>query len=559
MTGVRVIVAIVAAAWTASPGGCGGASPPPSPPPPPPVAKAPGWFRDVTVEAGLHFVHDAGIAGRHHLPEIMGSGAAFLDFDGDGDLDIYLVGGLGADRLYRREPDGTYRDVTEGSGLARSGFGMGVAVGDYDNDGDPDLYLTNLGPDALYRNESDGTFTDVTTAAGLADDQWACSAAFIDYDLDADLDLFVAHYVDFHEPRVCTNDAGRLEYCGPRSLPPTRNLLYRNDGDATFTDVSAESGIAAVTGRGLGVICDDFDRDGWPDIYVANDAEPNFLWINDRGRGFVESGVTSGTALSGFGLPQGSMGVCAGDVDADGDADLFVTNLVREGSTLYRNDGRGNFDDVTAVSGIGPTTLPLTGFGTAFLDVDHDGDLDLVSVNGRVKRDTRVAGADPDSSLADYAEGNVLLVNDGSGRFTDACDRAADLCRPGVSRGLAVGDADNDGDLDLLVTTCNGPARLLFNETPASDQGHWLIVRALEHRRDACGASVTVTAGVRKLARTVSTAYSYASSCDPRAHFGLGAADRYDAIEVRWTDGSVQRVAGGPADRLVTVQRDGGA
>ena len=543
--------------------GCDGSGPPP------PAASddsAP-WFTDITGPAGLRFEHDAGLDGSFFMPQIVGAGVAFFDFDGDGDLDIYLVNGAhrpgGApgpmNRLFRREADGTYRDVTLESGLGHTGFGMGVAIGDYDNDGHRDVYLTNHGPDALYHNNGDGTFSEVTAAAGVSNERWASSASFFDYDLDGYLDIYVVNYLHYPSAKVCADDAGRPEYCGPLSSPPTRDVLLHNNGDGTFTDVSEPSGIASVAGRGLGVVCEDFDADGWIDVYVANDGERNHLWMNNGDGTFTESAVVSGSAMSGFGNTEASMGVTAGDIDGDGDMDLFMSHLARETNTLYRNDGRGNFDDVTAQSGLGGPSLPFTGFGAVFFDLDHDGALDAAVVNGRVKRGAIIEGADPHSPLAAYAEPNLLFRNDGTGRFTDVSHRAPALCAPvQVSRGLAVADIDDDGDLDLLVSNCNGPARLLRNDAPK--RGHWLIVRAIDPDlgRDAYGARITVTAGSRRWWRTINPGYSYASSNDPRAHFGLGDATTVDRIDVRWPDGRRERFDGGPADRVITVTRSTG-
>ncbi len=522
-------------------------------------------FVDVTADSRLDFRHDAGIDGSFFMPQIVGAGAAIFDYDGDDDLDLYLLNGAyreqpaparPVNRLFRREADGTYRDVTEASGLGDAGFGMGTAVVDFDNDGDPYVYVANHGPVALYRNNGDGTFTNVTERAGVRNARWACSVAFFDYDLDGYLDLFVGNYVHYPEPKVCTDDAGRPEYCGPLSSPPTPNVLLHNNGDGTFSDETASSGIGSTTGRALGVVCEDFDGDGWIDVYVANDGEANHLWINNGDGTFTESAVVTGTALSAFGNPEASMGVTAGDVDGDGDLDLFMAHLARESNTLYRNDGYGNFDDVTALSGLGTPSLPLTGFGAAFFDIDHDGALDVAVANGRVSRGPVIDGADLDAPLAAYAERNLLFRNNGDGRFTDVSDLAGPFCDPvEVSRGLAVGDLDGDGDLDMVVSNCDGSARILSNEAPK--RGHWLIVRALDPRlrRDAYGARVIVTAGGRRFHRTINPGYSYASSNDPRAHFGLGAAERADSIEVRWPDGQVDRFGPTAADQVITLMK----
>jgi hypothetical protein len=522
-------------------------------------------FIDVTAPSRLDFRHDAGVDGSFFMPQIMGAGTAIFDYEGDGDLDIYLLNGAyrkqpaparPVNRLLRREPDGTYRDVTEASGLGDDGFGMGVAVGDFDNDGHPDVYVANHGPDALYRNNGDGTFTNVTRRAGVRNARWACSVAFFDYDLDGYLDLFVGNYVHYPELKGCADDAGRPEYCGPASSPPTPDVLLHNNGDGTFSDETASSGIGSRTGRGLGVVCEDFDGDGWIDVYVANDGETNFLWINNADGTFTESAVVMGAALSASGTAEASMGVTAGDIDGDGDLDLFMAHLARETNTLYRNDGQGNFDDVTVLSGLAGPSLPLTGFGAAFLDIDHDGALDIAVANGRVARGPVIEGTDPSSPLAAYAEPNLLFRNDGDGRFTDISELAGPFCDPvEISRGLAVGDLDGDGDLDMVVSNCDGPARILSNEAPK--RGHWLIIRAVDPQlgRDAYGARVIVTAGERRFHRTINPGYSYASSNDPRAHFGLGTAERVDSIEVRWPDGRIDQFGPTAADQVVTLTK----
>ena len=537
----------------------------PSPPPVTAPKQVQQWFTEITPHPVLDLRNDPGADATYFMPQIMGAGAALLDYDGDGYLDLYLVNGpfstgpggaSSMNRLFRREPDGSYRDVTEASGLGDTGYGMGVAVGDFDNDGDPDVYVTNYGPDALYRNNGNGTFTDVTAAAGAINGRWACSASFVDYDRDGFLDIYVANYVHYPAPRVCADDAGRPEYCGPLASPPTTDVLFHNNGDGTFADVSVTSGIASVAGRGLGVLCEDLDGDGWPDIFVANDGEPNFLWMNNGDGTFTESAVVLGVAVNVFAASEASMGITGGDVDQDGDLDLFMTHLASESNTFYRNDGTGSFDDASAASGLGAPSFRLTGFGTAFLDFDNDGDLDVAVVNGRVKRGQLVDGVDERAALASYAEPNMLFRNNGAGIFANVSTHALAFTRRiEVSRGLAVGDIDNDGDLDLLVSNCNGSARLYRNETP--DQGHWLIVRAVDPRlrRDAYGARVTVHVQGRTLLRTVNPGSSYASSSDPRVHFGLGDATEANEIEIRWPDGQVDRFGRFSADQIITLKK----
>ncbi|MHC4989819.1 MAG: CRTAC1 family protein, partial [Planctomycetota bacterium] len=527
-------------------------------------SRQPGWFTDVTDSVGLTFTHDAGIDGSYFYPQIMASGVALLDYDNDADLDVYVVNATTREdspasrprnRLFRQAADGSFEDVTASAGVGDEGFGMGVTVGDYDNDGHRDIFVTNDGPDTLYRNRGDGTFENVTAEAGIDNPWWACSASFLDYDLDGHLDLYVANYVTYRTLQVCADRAGRPEYCGPSSFPAAADLLLHNDGDGTFTDVSDISGVASAEGRGLGVVCEDFTGDGRPDVYVANDGDPNFLWVNNGDGTFTESAAMLGVALNAFGSTEASMGVTVGDADGDGDRDLFMTHLVQESNTFYRNDGTGSFDDQTGTVGLGGPSFPYTGFGTAFLDFDNDGDLDVAVANGRVKRDRLLSGADADHPLARYAEPNFLFDNDGSGTFSNVSDRSGDLCREvHVSRGLAIGDVDADGDLDVLISNCHGPLRLYRNDTP--NTGHWLVVGAVdaERRRDAIGAWVSVTAAGRTQHRSINPGSSYASSSDSRAHFGLGPADRVEEIVVRWPDGSEDRFTDVDVDQVVNVR-----
>ena len=380
-------------------------------------------FSEITDIVQLSFVHDPGADGSFFMPEIMGSGGAFFDYDNDTDLDIYLIqagshsnpgsGEALPNRLYRQEADGTFADVTAVVGLDDTGYGMGVAVGDIDNDGWRDVYLTNYGLDALYRNEGGERFTNITSRAGISGDEWSASACFCDYDQDGYLDLYVTHYLNYDPKKECIKLDGNRGYCAPTVFPGASDTLYHNKGDGTFTDVSLQAGIRAAAEPGLGVICADFNEDGLPDFYVANDGGANLLWIN-QGRGtFKDEAFLSGVGLNALGRTEAGMGLAVGDAEGDGDLDLFVSHITNETNTLYRNDGHMNFEDATAASGLAALSLPTTGFGTAFLDFDHDGDLDLAVANGRVERHTPVRGARLSPYWNPYAEPNHLLDNDG--------------------------------------------------------------------------------------------------------------------------------------------------
>ncbi len=525
---------------------------------------------DITDESGLDFVHDAGVDSGYFMPESIGSGGAFLDYDNDGNLDIYLVNGARRgtndpdrpsprNRLFRQVHDGAFLDVTETSGLGDAGYGMGVAVGDIDNDGDVDVYITNFGPDALYRNNGDGTFSDISDAAGISNPEWGTSAVFFDYDLDGFLDIYVANYLALDTTVSCSDEAGRRDYCGPGAFLGVPDVLYHNNGDGTFTDVSVASGVARGSSKGLGVVSADLDGDLYPDVYVANDGEANHLWLNQRDGTFRDHALRLGAALNGFGIAEAGMGIALNDVDNDADLDLFVTHLRAESNTLYRNTGDAGFFDETAPAGLAGPSLPYTGFGTGFFDYDHDGDLDLAVANGRVIRGPLLTGegrgAERPGYWDDYAEPNLLFENDGNGRFSDVSDRAPALSRyVENSRGLAFGDVDNDGDIDLLVTNGGGRARLIRNDR---EQGHWLMIRAVDPalRRDAIGATITVVVGEKRLQRLIAPGYSFLSSNDPRAHFGLGAAARVDRIIVRWPDGEIETHPGVAADRIITLRK----
>jgi hypothetical protein len=544
------------------------------------AADGPAWFADVTTETGLDFVHDAGPTGAYFMPQIMGSGAALFDFDGDGLLDVYLLQNGGPDspsknRLYRQLPGGRFRAV-DGSGLEIAGYNMGVAVGDVNNDGRPDVLVTQYGGNArLFLNEGDGTFTEATREAGLENPQWGTSACFVDYDRDGWLDLVVVNYLDYDRSQRCTGTAGTADFCAPQAFPGTLTRLFHNRGPVPpppggpapgrratpvrFEDVSLASGVGRVAGPGLGVVAADFNGDGWPDLFVANDGKPNRLWVNRKDGTFADEAVRRNVAFNEMGRTEANMGIALGDVDGDGLFDLVVTHLTRETHTLWRQGPRGSFRDRTASAGLSRPCWRGTGFGTALGDFDQDGFPDLAVVNGGVFRGARADNPELDPFWRDYAERNQLFANDGSGKFRDVSPQNRAFCgTPRVSRGLAVGDLFNDGSLHLLVTQVAGPARVYRNVAPG--RGHWLEVRALDPalKRDAYGAEVHVDAGGRRRAGLVSTAGSFLCSNDPRVHFGLGAADRVEAVRVVWPDGTEETFPGGPADRQVVLRKGEG-
>ncbi len=546
---------------------------------------------EITGEVGLEFVHEVGRIGDYSMPQIMGSGAALFDFDNDDDLDILLINGGSADRvprqpqqdrvtsrLFRQEPDGTFVDVTQTSQLLNDGYGMGAAIGDMDNDGDLDVYLTNYGQDRLFQNNGNGTFTDITESAGIANPRWGTAACFFDHDQDGWLDLLVVNYLDYFPGSICEDGSGRRDYCGPESFAGSVDNLYRNRTHETasrkvaFEDITVTSGIAALAGRGLGALCRDLDDDGRPDIYVANDMEPNRLWIQQEDGTYRDQAMLRGVAVNRLGRPEASMGLAHGDLDGDDWPDIFVTHLRGETNTLYRTEQPGRFMDTTSSSGLGPASLQRTGFGVAAVDLEHDGDLDVVIVNGGVKREPSPESADDatnasQSHWSEYAERNQVFLNSGRGTLvelqpaTGAAPATADfLHHREVSRGLACGDIDNDGDIDLLVTNAGGPARLFRNDI--AKQGNWLTLRAIDPnlKRDSIGAQVRVQAGARRVQREVNPSSSYLCSHDLRLHFGLGDAPRYDQITVRWPgpDARVEQFPGGESNRTLVLVRGTG-
>jgi hypothetical protein len=556
-------LAFLAAGALVAAGGCERPGPTAGDPPGEP------WFADVTEKVGLDFVHDAGPPGTYFMPQAIGSGAALFDFDGDGLLDVYLIqngGPKGArNKLYKQMPGGRFKDVSKGSGLDVAGYGMGVAVGDVNNDGLPDVLVTEYGRVRLFLNRGGGKFEDVTRAAGLSNPAWGTSAAFFDFDRDGWLDLVVVSYVSYDPTWPCASPSGKPDYCAPRTFPGRVCKLFRNRGrkgrGVSFEDVTVASGLGAVAGPGLGVVCADFDGDGWPDIFVANDGQPNRLWINQHDGTFKEEAAARGVALNAMGNAEAGMGIAVGDVDGDGLFDLVVTHLTEETNTLWlQGPRRGFFRDRTAFAGLAAARSRGTGFGTVLADFDHDGALDLAVVNGRVSRAAAPATAALGPHWGLYAEPNRLFAGDGRGHFKDISARNPALCgTPNVARGLVCGDVDGDGAPDLLVTTAGGRARLYRNVAPG--RGHWLLVRAVDPAlggRDAYGAEVRLTAGGKTRLGLINPAGSYLCSGDARAHFGLGKAARVDGIEVRWPDGTAETFPGCPADRRLTLRRGTG-
>jgi hypothetical protein len=540
-------------------------------------ARADPLFIESAATVGLNFTHVNGATGQYYMAEVMGAGVALFDYDNDGDLDVYLVqsGSLATgatvgpsnstSRLFRNDlqigGDGRrtvkFTDVTDRAGVGLRAYGMGVAVGDYDNDGDLDLFLTSFGPETLFRNNGDGTFTDVTKEAGVGDPLWSTSAAFLDHDRDGDLDLFVANYLDFTlaDNKRCHDSLGARDYCSPRAYRPVPDRFYRNEGSGRFVDATETAGIARADGAGLGVATGDYNGDDWLDLYVANDATPNQLWINQRNGTFKDEGLLSGAAVNAAGNPEGSMGIASGDPDADGDEDLFVTNIVGETFVLYENDGRATFDDARARWGLAQPTAAFTGFGTEWFDYDNDGWLDLFVANGAVNVIESQRG-----QPSPFRMRNQLFRNTGSRRFVETSVAGGPAFeRAEIGRGAAFGDIDNDGDTDLVVTNNGGPVRLLLNQNTAPQ--HWLQVRLSQEtgNRFGVGSRVGVErAGRPALWRRVKTDGSYLSAGDLRVHFGLGTSASVDAVVVQWPDGTRERWTRVAADRAVTFRRGSG-
>lgn len=522
-------------------------------------------FTDITTQAGISFRHVASPE-KKYIVESMSGGVALFDYDNDGDLDIYLVNSLTVDlvktkgktksQLYRNLGGGKFTEVAEKAGVSDIGWGMGVAVGDYNNDGFEDLYVTCLGPDYLFKNNGDGTFTNVTAKAGVSDPRWSTGASFFDYDRDGDLDLFVSNYVDFDVNNLPEFGQGKsCQYksiavqCGPRGLKGAGDSLYRNNGNGTFTEVSKAAGVSDPDGYyGLGVITSDFDEDGLIDIFVANDSTPNFHYRNKGDGTFEEIGFVAGTGVNENGSEQGSMGVTVSDYDHDGKLDLFVTNFADEYNTLYHNNGKNSFTDLSYAAKVAAVSLPYVGWGTKFFDYNNDGWVDLFVANGHVY-----------PQLPGYRQRRLLHRNNRDGTFSElSADFGAVLTEDRVSRGVAFGDIDNDGDIDLIIADLDGPPQLLRNDGGNTDNSILIKTVGVKSNRSGIGARVTVVSGDLTQVDEVRSGDSYISQSDLRLHFGLQKRTKVDSIEVHWPSGVVDKVSSVGVNRIVTIKEGQG-
>ena len=526
-------------------------------------------FSDQTAAAGITYRNVFGGKEKQYILESHGSGAAFFDHDSDGDLDLYIVNGATfatyrarsgpGNSLYRNRGDGTFAEITGEAGVGDAGWGSGVAVGDIDNDGRPDLYATNYGANVLYRNRGGDRFADATIEAGVGGDQYSASAAFFDYDRDGDLDLYVANYVVFDaehlptKPKLCTFFSGLRVYCGPKGLVGAPDVLYRNEGDGTFTDVTQASGVATANRYyGLGVVPTDYDSDGDSDLFVANDETPNVLFQNQGDGTFQDVALIAGVAYNGDGDVEAGMGADFGDYDQDGDLDLYVTHFFTETNTLYRNEGGVRFSDVTTTAGLAAPTVELLGWGTRFFDYDNDGRLDLFVANGHV-----YPQVDQAETGTTYRQPNQLFCNEGDGRFAPV-SAGPGLAQAKVSRGTSFGDYDDDGDIDLFVVELNDAPTLLRND--GGNAGNYLVVQVFgrEDNRDGVGTRIGLQAAGKRQWRTVNGAASYLSHSDLRVHFGLDAAQAIDRVEITYPNGSTYAIENVPANKLLVVRQGQG-
>jgi hypothetical protein len=517
-------------------------------------------FVDRTRESGLDLVVTFGSEKKNYIIERTGTGAGLADYDGDGDLDVFLVNGSRldlppgepppSDRLYRNDGNARFTDVTEDAGVSDREWGAGCLFADFDNDGDPDLFVSNFGPDVLYRNNADGTFTDVTISGGVGDPRWGSGAAAGDFDGDGFLDLVVANHAVFDRnapPEQNCYWKGVKVSCGPLSHPPETDLLYRNRGGLTFENVSKSSGIASKRGYGFGVVLDYLDDDALLDIYVANDLTENFLFLNRGDFAFEDFGALSGTAYVEGGRAQAGMGVDTGDFDADGLPDIYVTNFSDDYNTLYRNDGGGLFSDVTYRARLGAPVFPYLGWATRFFDVDQDGDQDLFIVNGHIWPEV-----DDVASGTWYAQSNQLFLNEGNGTFRDASTEAG-LIEKRLGRGAAFGDIDEDGDLDAVIANMHDRATFLINETSGMGRFLQLLLVGRPSNRDGVGARVSLRSSGRVQRQTAKSGGGYLSSHDPRLHFGLGQSAAAEDVTVLWPSGSEEKLGSLAGNRAYLI------
>ena len=524
-------------------------------------------FTDQTASAGIAYYNTCGDPEKRFILEAHGSGAAFFDADNDGDLDLYIANGSTfstfldqsgpGNVLYTNTGQGTFTDATAASGTGHAGWGTGVAVGDVNNDGYRDLYLSNYGSNTLYVNGEDNTFTDQTQTAAVGGDAFSASAVFFDFDLDGDLDLYVTNYVVFdasnraEQLELCSFYGGIKVYCGPKGMVGAADVLYRNEGRGQYVDITDSSGVSKANRYyGLGVITTDYDHDGLPDLFVANDETPNVLFHNNGDGTFGDVALIAGVAYNGDGDTEAGMGVDSGDYDNDGDPDIYVTHFFTETNTLYRNEAGTRFNDATAVAGLAAPTIDLIGWGTQFFDYNNDGLLDLFVANGHVYPQVEQV-----ETGSNYQQPNQLFENRGNGRFKSV-DLAADLQNK-VSRGALFGDYDDDGDVDVFVTELNDRATLLRNEL--GQDNHWISIRLFcsEDNRDGIGSRIHLRAGDQSQWRYVSGAGSYLSHSDITTHFGLGSVRQIDQLNIVWPDGTSTILRNLPVDKMVVVQQHG--